>query len=377
MFLLDYYGHKCISRVSLPLIGFICGIIIIVEPVNGQVSRGLKNNYYRLEPASPPINLFDAPKGAYLITQRGIYQQKRKTLVKRYTSAAIITSAVEDDSVFWLGTQKGLLRVNKKTFSSKPVAMPLEDSQPLITTLLRDYAGTIWVGAEAYGVFKFVANRFEKVLGAFPVNAGAVTKDSSVWIGTNTGLHQLKDKQWVRYNEEGVTNFEIPDNIVEKLQVDNHDNLWVVLSEGITVFEAKSEASASDDHVPSVKFIGKPQNPIYSVIYVKQQGYVFATGMGLLFLPTTNNGHLSNLKQSSATDIVENKSMLHLIQLPNTGREGLDFSAPVLLRCDTKNNFWFVDQRGVRVLTSKNFIKLLQTAKAKIEDSPKANVLLR
>jgi ligand-binding sensor domain-containing protein len=219
------------------------------------------------------------------------------------------------------------------------------------------------VGAEAYGAFKLADDQFEKVLGAFPVNAGAVTQDSSVWIGTNTGLHQLKDKQWVRYNEEGVTNFEIPDNIVERLLVDNLNNLWVILSEGITVFEAKQHSSSSNGHIPSLKFIGKPQNSVYSVIYVNQQGYVFATGMGLLFLPTGQSDHLSKLEQSPTTDIVANRQMLHLIQLPGKDKGTMDFSHPVILRSDKRNNFWLVDQQGISMLTNKNIAKLLQDLK--------------
>ncbi len=345
----------------------IFGLLLVGSlPVNGQIGRPLKEDYYALPDTAEPVELFLAPKNTFLITATGIYKQERKEFLKKYAATARINCAAEDDSVFWLGTQAGLFRVNKKTYTSKLVSLPLENPQPRITTILKDYAGTVWVGAEAYGVYQFINNTFEKVLGAFPVNAGRATPDSSVWIGTHTGLYRYQQQKWVRYNEEGVSNYEIPDNIVDKLLVDNNRNLWVVLSEGLTVFEAQSPTSPGHGHVPAVKFIGKPQNPVYSVVYVKQRGYVFATGMGLLFLPDQNSqaGHLESLEATGASDVVQNKSMLHSVTISSGKNNLADFSQARLLKAD-KNNLWLVGQHGIKVLPLKEVAKLLPEAKVK------------
>ncbi|PSR55841.1 hypothetical protein AHMF7605_21230 [Adhaeribacter arboris] len=363
-----------INRTLTFFLSFTGWLLTLAAPVNGQVNPRLKSTYYSLPDPAVPVALFNTAKNKFLIAQKGIYQQAGKTLVTRYTASAIITCALEEDSAFWLGTQKGLQRVNKKTFSAVPITLPLSETQPLITTIVKDSMGQIWVGAEAYGVFKLTDTGFEKVLGAFPVNAGAATGENSVWIGTNTGLYRWKDKQWIRYNEEGVTNFEIPDNIVTSLYTDNNNNLWVIMPEGVAVLETKPHAKERSEHIPAVKFIGKPQNAIYSVSYLKQQGYVFATGLGLLFLPESHSDALTGLEQSSTTDIVENKQILHSITLPHTN---IDFSQSVIFQSDTKNNYWLVDKQGISVFSVKQFSQLLKKSKAisteisKIPFSPK------
>ncbi|WP_147275590.1 hypothetical protein [Adhaeribacter pallidiroseus] len=330
--------------------------------VCGQRGEKIKANYYTLENTGNPIDLYFSAKKTFLITTNGIYEREEKKFLKKYTARGAIICALEDDSVFWIGTPTGLLRVNKKTFKSTPVQLPFDDRQPQITTILKDYAGTIWVGAEAYGVYKLQKGTFEKVLGVFPVNAGAVTSDSSVWIGTNTGLHQWKNNQWVRYNEEGVTNFEIPDNVVDKLKVDNKNNLWAVLSEGVTVFEAKSRAFTQEGHIPAVKFIGKPNNTIYSIIYVENQGYVFATAMGLLLLPE-NKGQLPPLEQSSTSDIVADNQLLYSIKMPGSNSALNSSAHPLLLKTAKRSKIWLIDNQGIQVFTNKDFIKVLQEFK--------------
>lgn len=333
--------------------------------VSGQAGKNEKVINYSLSQAGTPIDLFLSPRQTFLITTTGVYQQERKTFQKKYNSQAPITCALEEDSVLWLGTQKGLWRLNKKTFTARRVPLPSTEDQPLITTILKDYSGTLWAAAEAYGAFKLTAGTFKKVLGAFPVNTGVASRDSSVWIGTNTGLHRFKNEKWVRYNEEGVANFEIPDNIVEKLVVDSKDNVWVMLSEGVAVFEGRPHASESEghNHIPSVKFVGKPQNKIYSVVYLNQQGYVFATAMGLLFLPDDASGHIPDLHPAANTDVIIPKPMLYPVQVPNIS--STDFSGPVILKSDKKNNVWLVTGHGIRILPSKIISKMLGEVKTK------------
>lgn len=364
MFILGFYRFPLATYLFPLLASFIYFLIILSQPVFGQGGKKMKEDYYALKESGDPIDLYISPKSTFLVTTNGIYKQERKEFLKKYTTNGAIICSLEDDSVFWLGTQKGLLRVNKKTFKSTPVQLFLENSQPRITAVMKDYTGTIWVGAEAYGVYRLKKDAFEKVLGVFPVNAGVVTPDSSVWIGTNTGLHQWKNNQWLRYNEEGVANFEIPDNVVDKLKVDNKNNLWAILSEGVTVFESKSQAPA-EEHIPSVKFIGKPQNAIHSIIYVEKQGYVFATAMGLLFLPDSNSqqSQLTHLDHSSTSDIVADNQLLYQIQMPESSKGALNSFSPLLLKTDKRNNAWLIDRHGVKVLSEKNFFRVLQDLK--------------
>jgi ligand-binding sensor domain-containing protein len=209
----------------------------------------------------------------------------------------------------------------------------------------------MWVGANGYGVFRWANGAFVQELKTPAINGGVATADSSVWIATSIGLSRKQGPEWTRYNEEGVANHEIPDNIVEKLLPDNAGNLWVVMSDAICVFEGGQRGGAEAE-LPTVKFLGRPGNEVFSVAYVAGAGCLFATAMGLLLLPNEPATHLASF--APATDKVEPKRLLvPLPQLPGTGN-------PILLQLDKQQRLWLASTEGVTVLTSKEFSRFVQ-----------------
>ncbi|OUJ74835.1 hypothetical protein BXP70_08760 [Hymenobacter crusticola] len=301
-----------------------------------------------------PVALLQQKKDTYLVTQQSVFRLEHKQFVRKYQSTAPIQCAVSTDTVLWLGTQRGAMRLNTHHFKARSQTLPTSAPDASITTLFQDATGSVWLGAAGEGAFCYAQGAVRKELSIPSVNTGLATADSSVWIGTNIGLNRWHRQQWTRYNEEGVANHEIPDNIVEKLLLDTKGNLWVFMSAGISVFSGDAQQQAAE-HLPTVTFIGKPGNEVYSVAYLNGLGHVFATAMGLLLLPAEPAGHFESLEPT--TDQVAPKQLL--VPLPSSVAGTPKASSAQLIRVDEKQRVWLASAGEVSVWTAKAFHHLL------------------
>ncbi|MVN78835.1 hypothetical protein GO988_21095 [Hymenobacter sp. HMF4947] len=301
-----------------------------------------------------PVALLTAGKATYLVTEHSVFRQQGRAFVRHYQSAAPISRALVTDSLLWLGTQQGLVRLGTHSWQARPLVLP-GAGPAAITALFRDAAGELWVGATGQGVYKLRGDELQSQLRIPAVNAGLATADSSVWIATNIGLYRWQHQAWTRYNEEGVANHEIPDNIVENLLLDTSGSLWVLMSEAISVFESAAQSGASEAHVPTIKYLGRPGNEVYSVAVIAGQGHIFATAMGLLLFPPQPRGELAHVEPSS--DRIETPQML----IPLTG---LELAAPgaCLIQVDSRQQVWLASPGEVRVWSVQAFRKAMRPA---------------
>ena len=299
-----------------------------------------------------PVALLHAGTTTFLVTERSVFRLEGAQLVRKCQMANLIQCATLADTALWLGTRAGVLCLNTATFRPRAVALPGAGASS-ITALFQDARGSVWVGANGAGVFRWAGGAFTQELRTPAINGGMATADSAVWIATSIGLNRQQHGIWTRYNEEGVANQEIPDNIVEKLLPDNAGNLWVVMSDAICVFEAAGQRSAAEAELPTVKFLGRPGNEVFGVAALPGTGRLFATAMGLLLLP---NEPTRLASFAPATDKVAPRRLLvPLPPLPGAG-------TPVLLEVDKGQRLWLVGDEGIRVLTAKEFRRLVQAA---------------
>jgi hypothetical protein len=307
--------------------------------------------HYAVAGNEKPVALLHAGRATYLVTEHSVFRLEGRAFVrKQQLSQPVQCAALAADTVLWLGTRAGVQRLNTRTFQTRPLALPGTEAAPSITTVFRDARGAMWVGANGQGVCRWANNAFTQELHTPAINGGVATADSSVWIATSIGLSRKQGPEWTRYNEEGVANHEIPDNIVEKLLPDNAGNLWVVMSDAICVFENGGQRGAAEAELPTVKFIGRPGNEVFSVANVAGAGRLFATAQGLLLLPSEPAGFASF---TPSTDKVEPKRLLvPLPPLPGTGN-------PILLQVDQQRRLWLVSHAGVTVLTNTELRRLI------------------
>jgi ligand-binding sensor domain-containing protein len=324
--------------------------------------------HYAVPGHEKPVALLHAGRATYLVTEHSVLRLEGSEFVRRQQlSQPIQCAALAADTALWLGTRAGVQSVNTTSFTTHALRLPGTDGAPGITAVFRDARGAMWVGANGQGVFRRAGNAFVQELHTPAINGGVATADSSVWIATSIGLSRKQGPEWTRYNEEGVANHEIPDNIVEKLLPDNAGNLWVIMSDAICVFENGGQRGAAEEELPTVKFIGRPGNEVTGVATVPGVGRLFATAQGLLLLPNEPTGFASF---APATDKVEPKRLLRPVALPPGAGN------PVLLEVDKQQRLWLSSTEGVTVLTAKDVRRLAAapaTGKALAGPSSKAH----
>jgi ligand-binding sensor domain-containing protein len=322
---------------------------------------------YALPGHEKPVAFLHAGKATYLVTEHSVLRLEGKQFVrKQQLTSPIQCAAVRADTAIWLGTRTGVQSVNTTSFRTHSLALPGPDAAPSITAVFRDARGAMWVGANGQGVFRWANNAFSQELHTPAINGGVATADSSVWIATSIGLSRKQGAEWTRYNEEGVANHEIPDNIVEKLLPDNAGNLWVIMSDAICVFENGGQRGAAEEELPTVKFIGRPGNEVTGVATLAGVGRLFATAQGLLLLPNEPAGFASF---AAATDKVEPKRLLMPVALPTS------VGNPVLLEVDKQQRLWLMSAGGVTVLTGKELRQLATSPPALLSKKEGAPVL--
>ena len=309
---------------------------------------------YALPGPEAPVALLHANRATYLVTQHSVLRLEGHRLVSCFHSAEPIQCAAARDTALWLGLPQGLLHLGTRTFRPRPQALP-GVAAPNITVLFYDARGQLWAGANGAGVFRQAGPAFVQELRTPAINGGVATlADSAVWIATSIGLSRQQHGEWTRYNEEGVANHEIPDNIVEKLLPDNDGNLWVVMSDAICVFEGGGRRAPAEAELPTVKFIGRPGNAVFGVAHVPGAGRLFATAMGLLLLPDAPATPLPGF--AAATDRIEPQRLLRpLPTLPGVGN-------PTLLAVDEQQRLWLAGPEGVAMLTGKEVRRWVQAS---------------
>jgi signal transduction histidine kinase/ligand-binding sensor domain-containing protein len=142
----------------------------------------------------------------------------------------------EADGVVWLGGEKeGLHRWRGGALERLDGRGALPPLRP--TALLRDRAGSLWVGTTGAGLLRVSASgavdRLSRQdgLGSDHVSALAEDDEGALWIGTRGGgLHRLRDAPFLRIGEaQGL-----PDDRVNAVATAPDGSVWIAGQGGIT-----------------------------------------------------------------------------------------------------------------------------------------------
>ncbi len=321
-------------------------LLLAARLVPAQVPR------YALPAPEVPVALLAGGPHPFLVTQQGVWECQGRQLRLRYRSPLPLTAALlTGPDELWLGTTKGPRRLSLRTGQAQ--TLPAAPSAP-VTALLRDAAGHLWLGLAGHGAYELTGDSLVMRLRIPGISAGLATADGAVWLGTNLGLHRYQAGQWTRYNEEGVANHEIPDNLVEKLLPDGTGRVWVVMSEAICLLDTNPAPAtgANHDELPTARFVGQPGNTVRSVIYAPGQGWVLATDLGLLLLPGRQpQAEPAGFTATTATDEIAPQRLLR--PLP-TGPG----PHPALVQRDSHGRLWLASEAGLTVWPARTLRQL-------------------
>jgi len=206
----------------------------IIEDTDGNLWFGSRGG----------LNCFD-PKKEVFIQYR--YNPNNFSSISNDTITRII---LDDNDFIWIGTLNGLNRINLQTRQIERIILPAtQDINLRINEILADKKGNIWIGT-SYGLFRYnqESQLFSQILLKIPgrktEKALSITViDDLLWIGTDIGL--------MKYSipDETLSHFSLPlsftgrlnDQSVEKVFLDQSNNLWIVTSQGLLKFDQKNQ----------------------------------------------------------------------------------------------------------------------------------------
>jgi signal transduction histidine kinase/ligand-binding sensor domain-containing protein/DNA-binding response OmpR family regulator len=180
------------------------------------------------------------------------YYFDRITTAQGLSQSTVKVIFQDSRGFMWFGTADGLNRYDGYEFrrfrhqANNPSSLCGND----IMALCEDRAGNIWIGTRSAGICWFdpKTEQFHPVrrsdtgedLSRSDVSAFAQTSDSSLWIGTNTGLFTL------RLSEKRLDRFSaLKRQSISTLLADQQGNLWMGTHSGTVLFKQRGRSSIS------------------------------------------------------------------------------------------------------------------------------------
>ncbi len=259
----------------------------------------------------------------------------------------------------WLGTEKGLLKLNHSTgeilnFYSTKQGLPADK----ITALFSNQDNEIWIGTQNNGLYRFTTDN-DKML---PVKPGSGILENSItaiagykkqfWIGTKKGACNLSpDSGKIRWYT--MENGELPHNCVEHIFIDPKGKVWVTTLSNILVFikdgKAGKETLTAERGISSLESITGEND---STIWVGSNGNgVFRIKPGSLTNITTTEDLFSDYCYSLVVD--DNKNVwighrggLSKIRAADAFVKPIQKSAGINSSCEFNPNAVFKDENN-------------------------------
>jgi ligand-binding sensor domain-containing protein/signal transduction histidine kinase len=271
------------------------------------------------------------------------------------------------DGYLWVGTRAGLARFDGMNFTCFDTKNTPAIQCSSISALCRDRDGRLWIGTEGGGVARLDGRAFShysKTNGLAGDNIKVIyeRKDSSVWIGTTTGLTRYEKEQWRNYTkQQGLLS-----DVVTSLFEDADTNLWIATGEGLNRLQGEKMVSfAMPNRLPgdSVRgicqdkggrvWIGSNNGMLwYSWYWTNFYAYNSRYGLSDTFVSTICEDHEANLWVGTYSGLNRFREGRFFPQLNN---EGAPFTRVNALFEDREGDLWVGSGEGLVRLAPKRF----------------------
>lgn len=229
-----------------------------------------------------PIKILLLKKDKYIISADNIYVVNRRKIRKVINIPFHCNDATVYKNDIILATDSGIV---KYSISGKGFDFALiEKYKRKIDCIISDGFQRLWFSSKFEGTYMVGKDlAFHSIMKSPVTYCIASTPDSSVWVATNVGLYKISEKDFtsVRFAEEGIEGYSIPDNIVENIFTDNTSNVWAKLSESLVYISNDNQL----DDIPSFDYIVNKNNSLFSIASINHKAYLFVTSEGLIYLP--------------------------------------------------------------------------------------------
>ncbi|MEI8134081.1 MAG: hypothetical protein WCH46_03250 [bacterium] len=291
-------------------------------------------------------------------------------LLRSYPINGCSALLASDDTLF-VGSEAGLFRIYLPTGELERFEFPARENHPVITGLTLDPVKRLWVATAKYGVFSLEGGRFHPHSVSSYVSSIVATRDTSVWAGTNFGIFRLFPNGEVqRYYEEIPANgIAIPDNIIEHMNTDAHGNMWIFMSQAVSVlapeeYERGMPSSGDGDVDPhTFAFLGSPSNHIKKFIQPKSRANAWwAISTEGLFV--ASDVKFEDMQSGIPDKIEKPKANLRRITsfLDEHTNKNIPVTNPTDLAFDDNGDLWISTAEGLFEISSATLMSYERTS---------------
>ncbi len=246
----------------------------------------------------------------------------------------------ETDSVFWYGTNSGLIRKDfKNGITRRFVNVPGNKnslSNNAVTEILKDKQGNFWIGtANGLNQYNFKTGSFTRYLQ--DSNNNAITgrnafssicedRDSNIWAGTfRGGLYMLNRNfgTFTRYQNDPADTNTISNDVITSILEDKTTDLWIGNENNGGLNKMNRRSGRFTHYLPGLSV---------SSIYRDAEGTIWVgTARGLFRYHRKSDTFISNAEENSGFNIVQIAAITE----------------------DEDNNLWVSAESGMYMLNKK------------------------
>lgn len=239
----------------------------------------------KLDKQEKIIHFFNLKSGDnLLITTKQIAEIGTRTYKPiGYKTSGFKDATVFDDTLLLLKNDTLFFIPSKNHFhtSYRSVSIKTLGSTISFEHVCIDETNTIWLSSQFGGLYSITGGKLVNRLNVPVINEVKSSVDTCIWVGTNLGLYKYtkNTNNWVKYSEEALGGYDMPDNIVEHIYTDHASCAWVTMPGYISYISKGNQ----EKEIPSFNYIGDTQTELLDVLLLKK-GYLMATNKGIIYL---------------------------------------------------------------------------------------------
>ncbi|MFI1772000.1 hybrid sensor histidine kinase/response regulator transcription factor [Thalassobellus citreus] len=314
------------------------------------------------------LNYYNADKDSFEVFKSNVNEPN--SLLSNH-----ITTAIEDSKgQIWLGTEKGLCKLDPETKKFTSYTHQLNANQSKrsnsITSIYEDKNGDLWIGTFGKGLFVFdiIEEKFQQIISEqtqisdFIYTISALNSDK-ILIGTNGSGLLLVDIATLKLSDFFKENLSLKQeiNIVRSIKKDSKDNLWIG-TDGNGVFEIQypnGKQPIVHNYLYNAQLESSLSgNAIYEIMEDDDANIWFGTawnGISILDKKHTNETLYSDivgLNPSPVLSIYKNNTKLYL---------GLDGEGLTVYNTDSEKVKYYNKKKNYSSIKANYIQKIIET----------------
>jgi ligand-binding sensor domain-containing protein/two-component sensor histidine kinase len=187
----------------------------------------------------------------------------------------------------WIPSKQGIIIIDKNEKSrliDQFKGLPLD----AISNIFEDRNGTIWIGSEGKGLFRFPGEQFVYFNSKSGIQSELIT--AGIEIYPNHFLFGTYDKGLIQYRKnENFILKELPNNTIWAIETDINSSIWMGSEAGLFKYQLNGKVEIFDENA------GAPGEKITS-FYKEKNGEIWIGGSN--GISKISNGKLSKIKRS-------------------------------------------------------------------------------